>query len=155
MGEVIRDRLPGAITYFELEGVPLKGHGRWKTGPCHFHGSSDSLRVNVQSGGWCCMNCGAKGGDVLAYAMQRHGLGFVDAARALGAYIDDNKPHRGPAKAATLSARDAMQLVAFELNVAVIVNSDIRAGVIPSDTDWQRFIAAAGRIDAIAQEYRA
>ena len=153
MGEFVKERLPAPIDYFDLEGVQLKGPGKWKTGPCHFHGGSDSMRVNVQSGGWCCMNCGTKGGDVLAYTMQRHGLGFVEAARALGAYIDDNKPHRGPAKATTLSARDAMQLVAFELNVPVVVIADIRSGVIPCDADWQRFLTSAGRIITLAQEY--
>lgn len=153
MGEFIRDRLPDTIEYFDLEGVPLKGPGRWKFGPCHFHDGSDSLRVNVQSGGWICMACGTKGGDVLAYCMQRHGLEFVEAARALGAYIDDDKPHRGPAKKATLSARDAIQLVAFELTVAVIVIADIKSGVIPIQADYQRFLDAAGRIIALAEEY--
>lgn len=155
MGEFIRDRLPDAIEYFDLEGVPLKGPGRWKTGPCHFHDGSDSLRVNVQSGGWCCMACGVKGGDVLAYCMQRHGVDFVEAARSLGAYVDDDKPHRGPAKKVTLSARDAMQLVAFELTVAIVVIADIKSGVIPSELDWGRFLDAAGRIIALAQEYGA
>lgn len=154
MGEFVKDRLPDPVDYFDLEGVPLKGPGRWKTGPCYFHDGSDSMRVNVDSGGWVCMACGTKGGDVLAYAMQRHGLGFVEAARALGAYIDDNKPHRGPAKAATLSARDAMQVVALELHVPVIVIADARSGVIPCDADWQRFLTSAGRIIALAQEYR-
>lgn len=153
MGEFIRERLPAPIDYFDLEGVQLKGPGRWRTGPCHFHGGSDSMRVNVHSGGWCCMNCLAHGGDVLAYAMQRHGLGFVEAARALGAYIDDNKPHRGPTKAITLSARDAMQVIALELHVPVVVISNIRSGVLPSDSDWQRYLTSAGRIIALAQEY--
>ena len=153
MGEFVKDRLPDTIEYFDLEGVPLKGPGRWKTGPCHFHDGSDSLRVNVDSGGWVCMACGTKGGDVIAYAMQRHGLEFAEAARALGAYVEDDKPHRGPAKKATLSARDAMQLVAFELTVAVVVISDARSGLLPSDSDWQRFLASAGRVIALAEEY--
>ena len=146
--------LPDTIGFFDLEGVQLNGPGRWKTGPCHFHDGSDSLRVNVDSGGWVCMACGTKGGDVLAYTMQRHGLGFVEAARALGAYIDDDKPHRGLTKKATLSARDAMQVVALELHVPVVVISDIRSGVIPCDADWQRFLTSAGRVIALAQEYR-
>lgn len=154
MGEFIRDRLPDVIEFFDLEGVQLKGPGRWKSGPCHFHGGSDSMRVNVQSGGWICMNCLAHGGDVLAYAMQRHGLGFVDAARALGAYVEDGKPHRGPTKAATLSARDAMEVAAQAMRVAIVVIADIRSGVIPSDTDWRRFIEIAGHIEALTLEYR-
>ena len=154
MGEFIRDRLPDAVEYFDSEGVLLRGPGRWKTGPCHFHGGSDSLRVNVQSGGWCCMACGIKGGDVLAYAMQRHRLDFVEAARSLGAYIDDDKPHRGPIKKASLPARDAMEVAAEAMRVAFVVICDIKAGLIPSETDWHQFIEIAGQIDALAQEYR-
>ena len=154
MGEFIRDRLPDPISYFDAEDVRLVGPGRWKTGPCHFHGGSDSLRVNTASGGWCCMSCGAKGGDVLAFHMQRHGLPFADAARALGAYVDGGEPDVVPGKAATLPARDAMQLAAFELQLAMVVISDIKAGLIPSDADWQRFLICAGRVGALAAEYQ-
>ncbi len=155
MGEFIRDRLPDAISYFDTQDVHLVGPGRWKTGPCHLHGGSDSLRVNTGSGAWRCMSCGAKGGDVLAFHIERHGLGFVEAARELGAYIDNGKPYSGPTKPATLPARDAMQLAAHELRLAFVVMADIRAGVIPSDDDWQRFIAGVGRVEALAQEYAA
>jgi hypothetical protein len=34
------------------------------------------------------MACCAKGGDVLAFHMQRYGLSFIDAAKALGAWED-------------------------------------------------------------------
>lgn len=154
MGEFVRDRLPDALTYFESEGVHLVGPGRWKTGPCDLHGGSDSLRVNTESGGWRCMACSATGGDVLAFHMQRHGLEFVDAARLLGAYVDDGKRYTGPAKPTTLSARDAMQLASFELLVALVVIHDIRVGVIPSDDDWHRFIESSRRVETLAEEYR-
>ena len=154
MGEFIRDRLPDTITYFESEGVHLVGRGPWKTGPCDIHDGSDSLRVNTQSGGWRCMNCEAHGGDVLAYHMQRYGLEFVEAARLLGAYVDDGKHYTGLTKPATLSARDAMQLASFELLVALVVIHDIREGVIPNDDDWHRFIESSRRVETLAQEYR-
>ena len=154
MGEFKRDRLPDPVSFFDAEGVPLTGPGQWKTGPCHFHGGSDSLRVNVQSGGWCCMACGAKGGDVLAYAMQLHCQNFVEAARALGAYVESDKPHRGSTQPTTLPARDAMQLASHELTVALLVISDIKAGIIPNRTDWQRFLGSAARLTALAEEYR-
>ena len=38
------------------------------------------------TGAFRCMVCGAKGGDVLAFYMLRHGLRFIDAAKALGAW---------------------------------------------------------------------
>jgi hypothetical protein len=149
-----RDLLPDPTAYFDTEGLSLLGSGAWRTTSCPFHGGSDSLRVNVNSGAWCCMNCGAKGGDVLAFHMRRHGLEFVEAARALGACSNrwgrsrDDKPR-------TLSPRAAMELVAFELTVLWIVISDIRGGQIPSDADWTRFVQGVGRIEALASEYSA
>ena len=155
MGEFIKDPLPDPLAYFSSQDVHLVGPGRWKTGPCHFHGGSDSLRVNTAGGGWVCMACGVKGGDVLAYHMQRHGLGFVEAARELGAYVDDGKHHAGPTKPATLPARDALQLAAHELRTVFVVIADIRRGLVPSDGDWQRFVEGAGRLEALAMEYAA
>ena len=155
MGEFIKDRLPDAQSYFASEDVHLVGPGRWKTGACYLHGGSDSMRVNTASGGWCCMACGAKGGDVLAYHMQIHMLDFVAAARALGAYVDDGKRYSGKTTPTTLSARDAIQLAAQEMRILFVVIADVRAGVIPSDADWQRFIEGARRVDALAQEFTA
>ena len=154
MGEFIKDRLPDAHSYFESEDVHLVGPGQWKTGPCHFHGGSDSMRVNVRTGGWVCMNCMAKGQDVLAFHMQRHGLDFVAAARQLGAYVEDGKPHRGLTKPKTLPQGEAMQLMAHSVLVCVVFNSDVRNGVIPSDDDWQSFLKRAGQIEQLAMEYR-
>lgn len=155
MGEFIRDRLPDPVSYFDGEGVRLVGPGRWKTGHCHFHGGSDSLRVNTASGGWCCMSCGAKGGDVLAHQMQRHQVGFVEAAKALGAYVDDGRRYSSNTTATTLSARDAMAVVAHELLVMFVVIADIRAGIIPTDADWHRFVVGASRVEALAREFAA
>ena len=155
MGEFIKDRLPDPTSYFDGENVRLDGPGRWKTGPCHFHGGSDSLRVNTVSGGWVCMACGAKGGDVLAYHMQLHGMEFVAAATALGAYVDDGRRYIGKTAATTLPARDAMEVIVHELLVLFVVISDIRGGVIPTDADWQRFVVGAGRVETLAREFAA
>ena len=70
----IRENLPDPVTYFENEGLKLTGKSKWRTTACNFHGGSDSMRINTESGGFCCMNCGFKGGDVLAYHMQFYGL---------------------------------------------------------------------------------
>jgi DNA primase len=81
-----RSKLPKAVAYFENAGFPLKGsaNAKWKTTACPFHGGSDSLRVNLASGGWICMSCYEKGGDVLAFHMRLHKLEFASAAKALG-----------------------------------------------------------------------
>lgn len=155
MGEFVRDLLPDPVTYFEGDGLTLAGHGKWRSTRCEFHDGSDSMRINTETGGWVCMACGEKGGDVLAYAMRRHGLEFVEAARMLGAYVDNDKPHRGPLNATTLPARDAMAVIAIELYVTMVVISDIRRGLIPSDGDWQRFLDSAGRIVRLESEYAA
>ena len=100
------------------------------------------------------MNCGEKGGDVLAYAMRLHGLHFVEAARLLGAYFEDGRPHRGPEKTTLLGAREAMEVIAAELWIAVVVISDIKKGIVPSEADWTSFLQAASNIDALVREFR-
>lgn len=153
MGEYIRDHLPDTLPFFESNGVPLVGRGKWRSGPCIFHGGSDSFRVNVETGGWRCMNCGASG-DLVKFVMERDGVDFVTAARTLGAYVDDGRDHRGQQAPAPLPARDAMELAARELLVAVVVISGIRAGKIPSDDDWLRFLDMANSVETLAMEYR-
>lgn len=82
-----RENLPSPSEYYESEGIPLKGQGQWRDAVCPFHqDTKPSLRVRLETGAFRCMVCGAHGGDVLAFHRQRHGLGFVEAARALGAW---------------------------------------------------------------------
>lgn len=83
-----RAMLPSPTSYYtEWAGLKPTGAGTWKTALCPFHADSrPSLRINTQTGGFCCMVCEAKGGDVLAFHMQRHGMGFVDACKALNAW---------------------------------------------------------------------
>lgn len=154
MGEFVRDRLPDPVSYFEGAGLTLRGPGRWKTTRCEFHGGSDSMRINADTGAWVCMACGEKGGDALAYAMRSQGLEFVQAARLLGAYDDEGQPQRTASKAATLSARDAMEVLALSILTVTLVISDIRRGVIPTDEDWSSFLDCADRIEALVMEFR-
>lgn len=86
-GEFRRDLLPEPSVYFEREGVKLSGRGAWRDALCPFHADTKpSLRVHVGTGAFRCMTCGASGGDVLAFHRRLHGMGFVNAARALGAW---------------------------------------------------------------------
>ena len=81
-----RSALPDPAAYFGREGLRFIGRGRWRSAVCPFHDDTrPSLRVNVDTGAFKCMACGAKGGDVLAFHRQRHGLSFAQAARDLGA----------------------------------------------------------------------
>ena len=82
-----RERLPNPAEYYHEQGLKFTGGGEWKSAICPFHGDTKpSLRVRLDSGGFRCMVCGEHGGDVLAFHMQRHGLRFIEAARALGAW---------------------------------------------------------------------
>lgn len=82
-----RDRLPNPGTYYTEQGLKLTGGGEWKNAVCPFHDDSKpSLRVRFDTGGFRCMVCGARGGDVLAFHMLRHGLSFKQAAQQLGAW---------------------------------------------------------------------
>lgn len=86
-GRFVRERLPDPASYYESEGVELRGRGAWRDGFCPFHQDArPSLRVHVESGAFRCMSCGASGGDVLSFHRRRHILGFVEAAQALGAW---------------------------------------------------------------------
>lgn len=82
-----RDQLPAPASYFADEGMILTGRGEWRSTLCPFHPDSHpSLRVRMDSGGFRCMTCGAHGGDVLAFHMQRYGHSFKEAAQSLGAW---------------------------------------------------------------------
>jgi hypothetical protein len=82
-----RDLLPIPSEYYKGQGLKLTGGGEWKNAICPFHDDTKpSLRVHLGSGAFCCMVCRAHGGDVLAYHRHRYGLGFVVAAKQLGAW---------------------------------------------------------------------
>jgi hypothetical protein len=167
MGELLRDRLPDPVSYFESEGVTLQGKGKWRTGPCQFHGSRATMRINTVTGAWVCMaGCGARGGDVLAYHMAVHGMGFVEAAKALGAYRDDGQPYKGSTKPSQPPARALLQAVSDDLYLAAQAVSAVTTAMVEypilrevladrlSDADLAAFHPAAGRIIYIAEVAR-
>ena len=82
-----RSRLPQPAAYYASEGIKLSGAGTWRNALCPFHkDTKPSMRVFLETGAFRCMACGAHGGDVLNFHMQRHGLRFIEAAQALGAW---------------------------------------------------------------------
>lgn len=151
-----RTRLPEPASYYEGQGLALKGPraAKWKTTRCDFHGGSDSMRVNVANGAFKCMACNVGGGDVLAYHMQANGLEFVDAAKALGAWADDGKPHK-PQKPTTLPPRAALEVLGFEATLVAVAAGNLAQGVTLTDDDRKRLMLCAGRINRIAGEYSA
>lgn len=149
-----RTRLPEPNAYYESQGLKLAGprNAKWLTTSCSFHGGSDSMRMNRDSGGFCCMNCGASGGDVLSYHMQAHGLEFVDAARQLDAWVEDDRP--APRQTPPpLPPRAALQVLAFEATLTAVAAGNVARGVKLTDQDRSRLMTAAGRINRIAEVF--
>jgi hypothetical protein len=148
---LLADRKPNTVGYLESRGLKLSGPGKWKTTLCESHGGSDSMRVNTETGGWCCMACGAKGGDALSYVMQVDGLSFIDAAKALGCWQDAPDGHvpRNP-RPAGLSAGDALHLLREESRLLGVAWAMQRAGHQLSEAESQRALEAVGRINLIS-----
>jgi DNA primase len=144
--------LPTPISYFEEQGLKITGSrkSQWFTTECRFHGGSDSMRVNQASGRWVCMACDAKGGDLIAYEMQRTGDEFLDVVKRLGAWADDGQPsdYRKPAG---LSPRLALQVLGIESNLVFIAASNIAKGKTLTQVDLERLLAAAKRIQFISE----
>lgn len=151
----VREQLPDPCSYYEGEGLHLTGprSSKWKTTECRFHGGRDSMRINLATGVWVCMNCGAKGGDLLGYHMQAYGLEFVDAAKALGAWLEDGKPEMRR-KPAPLPPRSALEVLNFEATVAAVAAGNIAHGVILKEADRKRLLIAGQRITRLAEAYK-
>ena len=149
-----RDRLPDPVSYYEAVGLKLTGprSSKWRTTECKFHGGSDSMRVNVATGAFRCMNCGARGGDVLAYHMAESGLEFVEAAKALGAWVADGKTHK-PQKPTALSPRAALEVLDFEATLVAVAAGNLARGLVLSDADRKRLLICAGRINRVVEDF--
>ena len=149
-----RTLLPDPLTYFQNQGLNLKGprSAKWKTTTCNFHGGSDSMRLNTSTGSWVCMSCGEKGGDVLAYEIAVTGADFVAAAKAIGAWVDDGKPYK-PQKPTPLSPRAALSAMAFEATLTAIAAGNVAKGVLLTDADRSRLMTAAGRINRMVEVF--
>ena len=152
MGNFLRENLPDPASYFESEGLKLQGKGKWRTTSCSFHGGSDSMRINTATGAWVCMSCNAKGGDVLAHFMAEHGVDFVTAAKALGAWDDNGSPDR-PHRPKPLPASQAIQVLAFESTLTAVAAGNISNGVLLTNTDRARLRVAAKRINTISEAF--
>ena len=147
-----RQALPEPESYFENTGLILQGRGKWRTATCHFHGGRTTMRVNLESGAWVCMSCAVKGGDVLAYEMQTTGADFMNAARALGAWIDDGR-RLASANAKPFSTREALSVLAIEANLTAVAASNVAYGTQLTDDDLTRLQTAAQRINLIRETY--
>lgn len=152
---VAKELLPDPATYFGNQNLSLKGsrYSKWKTTQCVFHDGSDSMRVNVQTGAFKCMNCGVGGGDVLSYHCQAHGMDFVDAAKALNVWVESGRLHCHRLKPTPLPPRAALEVLARESMIVAVAAGNLARGVILSNEDRARLVVCAGRINAIAGDF--
>lgn len=127
----------------------VHGKGKWFTLSCEFHGGSDSMRVNTDTGGWCCMACDKKGGDSIAYLMELEGIGFVEAAKKLDCWIEDGRPT--PTKPAPFTARQALEVLTSETNLIAITALSVAAGNAITQADRERLIQAARRVQFVSE----
>lgn len=150
-----RNLLPDPTAYFTERGLKLTGprQAKWKTTSCQFHNGSDSMRINTSTGGWVCMACDAKGGDVLAYEMQADGVDFVTAAKTLGAWVDDGHERRPDTKPFVLSARQAMEVIAFEALFLLCCAATLRNGNPLTPGDMDRLATCTGRIRVLSEAF--
>jgi DNA primase len=89
---VNKDALPSPVSYYNTQGVNLKGKGLWVSAICPFHDdTAPSFRINTEKGAFKCMACGASGGDIIAFQMLRYGQNFIEACKALGVWLGGNK----------------------------------------------------------------
>lgn len=84
-----RARLPDPLAYYATELERLRTAGRHASARCPFHDDTHpSLTVNLETGAFRCHvpDCGAHGRGILDFHMARYGVGFVAAAKQLGAW---------------------------------------------------------------------
>ena len=127
----------------------VHGKGKWFTLACLFHSGSDSMRVNTESGGWCCMACDAKGGDSIAFLSELEGIGVVEAAKKLGCWTEDGRPP--PTKPASFNARQALEVLASETNIVVVTALSVAAGHPLTQVDKDRLVQAARRVQFVSE----
>ena len=135
MGKFVRENLPDPLSYFKARGLVLQPGKNWRRTSCEFHGGRRTMQVNIKTGAFKCMaECGAKGGDVLAYEMATKGCGFVEAAKFLNAFEEDGKPYRGPTRPKKIPALDLISLVRYEMYLSISVVSKIKK-ILIENTD--------------------
>jgi len=78
-----RSALPAPVEYYSRY-FSIPQNRRRVLVPCCFHeDDTPSLSIDLTDGWFNCFGCGVKGGDVLAFHMLKHHLGFIEACRDL------------------------------------------------------------------------
>ena len=151
MGKFIRENLPDPLSYYLSQGLILNGNGTQRSTGCTFHGSRNTLGINIVSGAFLCRaGCGAKGGNVLDYHRAAYGMGFIEAVKALGAWVEDGTPYTGSTRPTAIPARDLLKMVAHELTIITMLISDSLGGRL-TDSGFERYLQATARVIYVAE----
>jgi DNA primase len=80
----VKERISPYDFYLREQGLHQFGakSGGWAVaGLCPFHAdrTAGSFKVNLDLGSFICFSCGAKGSDIIAFTMAKHGLSFYEA----------------------------------------------------------------------------
>ena len=155
MGTFHRDRLPPILDYCETAGLTMiQAKGKWRSTRCDFCGASKAMRINTESGGWCCMSCGEKGGDSLTLHMALTGADFITSARLLGAWSDDGQAFSGSKRPRSLPAADALELLYQDSTLVWVAAQNIAQGITLTAADIADLTAAAKRVMMVSQKSR-
>lgn len=75
-------QLPEPAQFYAAEVVAFHDRGGdWASGLCPFHDDHNpSFQMNLQSGGYVCLACQAKGGSIVSFVSNRDGLSYREAA---------------------------------------------------------------------------
>ena len=145
-----KTQLPDVADYYGSQGLTIGKHGNkgWRKANCLFCNSRDNFNINLLSGGFHCWSCEAKGGDLVAFQMLRHGQEFTQAAKDLGAWVDDGKPAQRT-KPMPISYRDALTAIAYEAQLIVVTAAAFFRNKELSEQDLARMAQAVGRINKL------
>lgn len=81
--------LPKVIDYYTQQFTQLKIKPEWTSVCCPFHEDhKPSLSLNLQTGGFFCFGCQARGGDIIDFHRRRYRLNFIETVNFFGAWRD-------------------------------------------------------------------
>lgn len=149
-----RNMLPTPVDYFETRGQKVVGkRGKHFRTTCAIHSSDgETLSVLREGGGFNCFSCGAKGGDIVAYAMQADDVDFVTACKSLGAWVDDGQPYT-PQRPKPIPRSAAMVVLEFESLLIRLEDVHAARYIVPTRETHDRLLVAAKRIEQITEAF--
>lgn len=80
----LKSQINTASFYTRETGRLVRSDAGWQSAICPLHeDSTPSLRVLIPDGAFKCHGCGARGGDVISFTMQKHEVSFPSAVEYL------------------------------------------------------------------------